>query len=289
MKCLDCGKTQFIEKKETFNVDFKGENVTVKSAADVCKNCGFRITDNRQMNELRKAVADKYKENKGLLTSEDIKAYRKKLDMSQTEFAEYLKVGEASIKRWETYFVQDESQNDHIRLKCDKDYSELISLLIQEPSIYTGWKRFDLNYMQNIVLALIPVYKSPLFINKALFYTDFLHYKKHGIGITGSVYSSLPMGPCPDKYSTIYKIMSTQGYIADDKGTELLQSIDTNWDIFEDSHKEVIEQIIEIGNKHGKEFIYKLSHKEKAYKRNPSPSIEISYKDAKNLKITKHL
>jgi hypothetical protein len=46
--------------------------------------------------------------------------------MSQTAFASYLKVGEASIKRWETYYVQDVVQDDHIRLKCDEAYAELI-------------------------------------------------------------------------------------------------------------------------------------------------------------------
>ena len=45
--------------------------------------------------------------------------------MSQAAFANYLKVGEASIKRWETYFVQDVVQDDHIRLKCDEAYAEV--------------------------------------------------------------------------------------------------------------------------------------------------------------------
>jgi hypothetical protein len=52
------------------------------------------------------------------LTSEEIINYRALLGMSQVAFANYLKVGEASIKRWETYFVQDVVQDDHIRFRC---------------------------------------------------------------------------------------------------------------------------------------------------------------------------
>ena len=289
MKCLDCGKTKFIEKKETFNVDFKGENVTVKSAADVCKNCGFRITNNRQMNELRKAVADKFREKKGLLTSGEIKAYRKKLDMSQTEFAAYLKVGEASIKRWETYFVQDESQNDHIRLKCDNDYSQLVQLCASAPDITTGKRKFDLNITQNLILIFSSVYKSPLFINKALFYTDFLHYYKYNVGITGSRYCSLEWGPCPDKFKIIFKTMEDQGSILKDKGQDIMASKEIDWSIFENSHKEIIEQIISIGNKKGEDFLLELSHEEQAFTKNPLSWKPISYKYARNLKITKHL
>jgi DNA-binding transcriptional regulator YiaG len=78
--------------------------------------------DSGQMNQLRKISADEYRKKHGLLTSAEITQYRKRLDMSQIQFAEYLNVGEASIKRWETFFIQDKIQDDHIRLKCDNRY-----------------------------------------------------------------------------------------------------------------------------------------------------------------------
>lgn len=81
--------------------------------------------DTSQMNILRRKAADEYRRQSNLLTSEQIVKYRSMLGMSQAAFAKYLKAGIASIKRWETYFVQDVVQDEHIRLKCDLDYAKL--------------------------------------------------------------------------------------------------------------------------------------------------------------------
>jgi putative zinc finger/helix-turn-helix YgiT family protein len=289
MKCLECGKKKFTVKNVKETVDFKGETITASSPAYVCDNCRFVLTDTEQMNMFRRAVADEYRVMKGLLTSEEIRTCRERLKMSQAEFADYLKVGIASIKRWETYFIQDESQDDHIKLKCDREYNELTALTMHESNIYTGNKKFDWKLIQNAILSLIPVYKSPLFINKALFYFDFLHYKKYGVGVTGSVYCSLDKGPCPDKFKTIFTIMENKEQIIKDNIYDYLANKDIDSDIFTSTHKEVIEQIINIGKREDKSFLLNLSHEEQAYKKNPYPSDEISYKYAKSLKISKHL
>jgi len=289
MDCLECGKNKLIVKNKIFNVDFKNEKIKVKSPAFVCKNCGFRFTDTEQMNILRKAVADKYRTNKRLLTSEQIKEFRKNLEMSQLEFAEYLKVGEASVKRWETYFVQDESQDDHIRLKCDRNFSELSTLLINENSIYTGYKKFDLQKLTNVILCLIDIYKSPLYINKALFYIDFLHYFKYKEGITGLRYCSLELGPCPDQYRTIFKFIKGKKYIKDSGRHDLLKIKKIKKSILSPSNIEVINSILKLGKMKSPKFIYELSHKEKAYIENPYPWQEISYEYSKDLLIKKYL
>jgi DNA-binding transcriptional regulator YiaG len=69
--------------------------------------------NDEQMSELRKRAADAYRTNHGLLTSEEIVNFRNALGMSQAAFANYLKVDKASIKRWETYFVQDFKKPSH--------------------------------------------------------------------------------------------------------------------------------------------------------------------------------
>jgi hypothetical protein len=50
-----------------------------------------------------------------------IKAIRKLLGKNQREFAAFLGVGEASVKRWETWLVQEKSSDQLIRIKCDYD------------------------------------------------------------------------------------------------------------------------------------------------------------------------
>lgn len=63
------------------------------------------------MNFLRRFAADAYRKKHNLLTSDQIIRYRESLGMSQTAFANYLKVEEASVKRWETYYIQDNVQD----------------------------------------------------------------------------------------------------------------------------------------------------------------------------------
>lgn len=54
---------------------------------------------------------------------EEIRRARESPGFSQQAFAEYLGVGEASIKRWELGSLQDKSSDDLIRLKTDPDYA----------------------------------------------------------------------------------------------------------------------------------------------------------------------
>ena len=53
-----------------------------------------------------------------LLTSSEIRRIRIDLGMSQEEFATYLSVGVASVKRWELGKAQEKSMDDLVRIKC---------------------------------------------------------------------------------------------------------------------------------------------------------------------------
>jgi len=70
------------------------------------------------LDELGRRTSDAYRERHNLLTSREIKALRMSLNMSQRQFADFLRVGEASVKRWENWKVQDASSDELIRLKC---------------------------------------------------------------------------------------------------------------------------------------------------------------------------
>ncbi|MGQ9633144.1 MAG: helix-turn-helix domain-containing protein [Bryobacteraceae bacterium] len=59
----------------------------------------------------------------GLLTSENLKQARKRLGISQAQFASYLKVGIASVERWEAGLIQDQALDELIRLKTDPEYA----------------------------------------------------------------------------------------------------------------------------------------------------------------------
>ncbi|HLG18706.1 MAG TPA: type II TA system antitoxin MqsA family protein [Bdellovibrionota bacterium] len=288
MKCLACGNTKFEDKKTRMEVRVKDTPLDVIVSAMVCTKCNESMMNDEQMNRLRKTAADEYRRRNKLLTSKQICDYRKALGMSQKEFAKYLSVGEASIKRWETFYVQDPVQNEHILLKCDQGSAEENALEVywknHDPDIYSGHHRFRFEIFEQVVLCLLPYAKSPLYLNKALFYADFLHFKNNEKSITGTRYATLEYGPCPDQYQNLFGAMLRDGSIEKDSGHDLRGKKKPNAELLDDSERRTIEAIVEILKKRGESVLFKLSHEEVGFKKTPAFSL-ISYEHAKSLRI----
>jgi putative zinc finger/helix-turn-helix YgiT family protein len=290
MECLKCNNTHFLKKKIRFNPTIKDETVEVIASCFVCSKCHEPLMNTEQMNFLRNAAANKYRQMHGLLTSIQIISYRKKLGMSQSAFARYLNVGEASIKRWETYFIQESSQDELVRLKCDEALAEMNYLDIytrqSKPDTFNGNRRFDYHIVKNIILYILKQIKtSKLFLNKILFYADFLHFKKYQIGLTGIRYKPLKYGPCPDRYDAIYANLINKKDLHEDKKFILHILNEADSTLFDDNEKETLNHIISICKKLGTKKIYELAHKEKGYTQTDECSY-INYTYSKYLKIS---
>jgi putative zinc finger/helix-turn-helix YgiT family protein len=119
MKCFQCGKGRLLTKSVDIEGDVRGEPMTVRAETDVCGRCGFQFLSNAQSAAYGIAVADAYRKRHSLLTSKELKAIRKTLAMSQRDFAEFLGVGVASVKRWEAGLIQDQAMDKLIRLATD--------------------------------------------------------------------------------------------------------------------------------------------------------------------------
>jgi putative zinc finger/helix-turn-helix YgiT family protein len=288
MICLNCGNEKFEVKNARLKPEIKGEIVEIIAPAFVCTNCQAPLMDDTQMSIARRITADEYRKKHHLLTSEEIIKFRTILGMSQTAFAHYLKVGEASIKRWETYFVQEDAQDEHMRLKCDAAYAELNALEVhwknRMPDIYNGNRRFSLELFKQTVRYLVEFTKSSLFLNKALFYADFEHYKRHQMSITGTCYVHLEYGPCPDQYHNLIKSLLNEGELKS-SGNHMLKTTEkADLSLFADSEKDVLSYIAALTKEDGGKRMSKLSHEEAAYKKT-QPFECISYELAKELKI----
>lgn len=119
MECLSCGGGEFEIRDVEGSPEVKGEVVTVCVPAEVCTECGVYVMDSAQMDGLRRAAADGYRQRHGLLTSGQIMQCRAGLGMTREAFAKYVGVDEASLQKWETYYVQDKRRDAQIRRKCD--------------------------------------------------------------------------------------------------------------------------------------------------------------------------
>ena len=119
MICFKCKCEEFATKLAVVTQVVRDEQLDVETPVSVCISCGWQTLGKGQTDELRKRAADAYRQKNGLLTSAEIVSRRKSLGMSQSDFAAYLRVGEASVKRLETWQIQDTGKDKRIRLKSD--------------------------------------------------------------------------------------------------------------------------------------------------------------------------
>jgi putative zinc finger/helix-turn-helix YgiT family protein len=108
-----------VQKTVELSGERNGESFIVRVPGLVCSECGFSTISNKQSGRFTQAVSDAYRSAHGLLTGDDLRELRSGLDMSQLEFAEYIGVGVASVKRWECGQIQDKAMDQLIRLKTD--------------------------------------------------------------------------------------------------------------------------------------------------------------------------
>jgi len=92
--------------------EFRGETLEVEAPAMSCGHCGFVILAPGNLDALRLATADAYRQRHGLLTSEQIVSRRASMGMSQRDFADHVGVGVASLQRWENGLVVQDKGSD---------------------------------------------------------------------------------------------------------------------------------------------------------------------------------
>lgn len=103
--------------------EFRGETITVETEALVCPKCGYQTLPAKGSGVYGRLLVEAWREKRNLLTGDAIRKRREALGLSQQKFAEYLRVGVASVKRWEGSLVQDEAMDELIRLKTEPEYA----------------------------------------------------------------------------------------------------------------------------------------------------------------------
>ena len=95
---------------ETFHV--RGIDITITSPARICENCGEIIFDEVLDDEKLKLVYRAYREQKGLLQPEGIRAVRERRKLTQEECSKVLGF---NIARYENGSLQSEEEDGKIR------------------------------------------------------------------------------------------------------------------------------------------------------------------------------
>lgn len=162
------------------------------------------------------------------------------------------------------------------------------TFLHSKPTEFTGyrspsWERIGhtISYFAEHVDYL---WKTKL--NKLLFYSDFLHYKRTGYSICGLAYRAIQLGPVPAEYDKLYmKLLDDNqfdvefvpfkenGYV----GEALKTKINFSTELFIKSELKVLEEVAnKLATKTSTEVV-ELSHKEKGWIENENKHAMISY------------
>jgi putative zinc finger/helix-turn-helix YgiT family protein len=125
MNCPNCVKANLRKQKARIPGETKGERFSISMEGLVCPKCGWTTVEGRDLAEYMRRLADAYRARHGLLTSDELRTRRSRLGMTQEEFARYVGVGVASIRRWEMGKVQDASSDELIKLRTDEEEARL--------------------------------------------------------------------------------------------------------------------------------------------------------------------
>ncbi|HUX10335.1 MAG TPA: type II TA system antitoxin MqsA family protein, partial [Terriglobia bacterium] len=119
MNCVECGRANLEPAMVRLTGNVRGQEYTVGMEGLKCPLCGYETIEGPQMAEFGRLLADRYRADHGLLTSVEIRSLRKRLGMTQDEFARHVGVGVASVKRWEMGKIQDQRSNECIIRKTE--------------------------------------------------------------------------------------------------------------------------------------------------------------------------
>ncbi|MDD4998187.1 MAG: type II toxin-antitoxin system MqsA family antitoxin [Syntrophales bacterium] len=102
-KCPICGQGVLKKKTVTETFEYKGNTKTIPGYVTYsCPECGESIVDNNTIKESGRILKNFQREVDGLLTGDEIKAIRRKLDLTQEQLAQIIGGGLKSLARYES-------------------------------------------------------------------------------------------------------------------------------------------------------------------------------------------
>jgi len=256
---------EMVLKKISKQKTFRGESIVLQLEAYVCERCSLEISTIEQTQAAQLAISDAYRRKVGLMTGEEIRNHREKLDLSQSQLAQNAGIGVASIKRWENGIIQTKSMNSALKAafqgnKIGDKISGNRKLSI--PRIKLVMKEFE----NELGFVFLKEGDLMLFDAKYLWYADMLAYEKLGRGLTGATYAALPHGPQLNNYKELVDLIRN----ADLEDADPLT--------FEE--KKIIVRVA--ATFPTKQKVYDASHREKVWE-DKDAGILIPYSDASRL------
>lgn len=267
METMFCPKGHGAMNEKTIDraVTFRNVELNVKEDAFECPVCGFSAGTVASSGKLQQEIAEAYRKKTGLLTANDIKALRNEKALTQAQLAEFIGVGIASIKRWETGAIQSKSMDQALR-----------NCLMPEPVVneMTGNRKLSIPRIRLVAEAfkkelgrsIIKKGDKMLYAAKYIWYADMEAFKRLGRSMTGATYAHLPYGPQLNNYNELLN--------------DIQQAEITSAEPLTEEELEIIREIARFFP-HNR-MVFDAAHEEPAWKQTENGEL-ISYRFAKSL------
>jgi putative zinc finger/helix-turn-helix YgiT family protein len=235
--CERTGGIEYLTREEQVKV--KGEEFAVAAGYFHCRSCDTTFEAAGGTDSLALAYS-KYRGKHGMVTPEQLRAWRLRLELKQSELATLMGWSTATVSRYENGALQDDAHDramkaamtpegllalvdaadglsevvrQRLRAKANAAVGgapSLLRVLTSRFAAVAGEVQFDLKKTTELVLYFCHGAKVPRTkLNKLLWYVDFLHAKHFGRAVTGMPYVRLQYGPVPESYELLFMAMQS--------------------------------------------------------------------------------
>jgi len=309
-------------KTERKEVEFRKSKFEIIYHYYVCEDTREEFTDT-QTDELNLIqVYNQYREKEGIPFLPEIRDIRQKYGISAAKMSLILGFGTNMYAKYEAGEMPNISNGRMIKgcddintfrnyvLNCtdidEKDRSRILKNIDKIPLPYNkfaedwlakmlfdwnnsgkenGYTGLSLDKAKQVILFFADLCKPfTTKMNKLLFFSDFLHYKRFGYSITGLNYIAIDKGPVPKRYSTLYdqtEIICKEEIIFSNgsSGEQLVPKKENVFDhtLFSDSEISVLEEVGTKLKDMTTNDVVALSHQEAAWIENEKQHRPIPY------------
>ena len=306
------------------SMEFRGESFLVHSRYYVCEDTGQQFTDTEQDAATLNDLYSQYRVKHGIPFPDEIAAIRKRYGLNQTQIGKLLGFGVNQWAKYENGQVPSESNGRLIAalrrksatlslLQDIKDifeqdeYNKLLHLIQSSPdqdtlpdqnsiiyrgttrSIENGFGEFHHKKVEEMVKYFAAGGTGVTKLNKKMFYADFLHFKRHGISISGLRYQAIHYGPVPVHYSTVYDnipgLDKDVQIVGDYERISYICTSVADVSVFSDKELASLETIEQLLGALSTSEVVALSHRENAWEEHYEQREIIPYSDAYKLKV----
>ncbi|WP_417428647.1 type II toxin-antitoxin system antitoxin SocA domain-containing protein [Halpernia sp.] len=316
-------KRSFKFRKIDFEVDFQ---------TFICEDSQEKFTSKELDEVNFAQIYNQYREKFHIPFTEEIITLRKKYGLSAKKMSELLGFGENQYSLYENGEIPSVSNGTTIKMVnqtsvfhqlliekkeifSEKEYKKLIKKTediseferenIQKEAVnnyiigekkatkYTGYTIPNWEKTTNVIVffseKLNPLKTT---LNKLMFYTDFLHYKKTGKSITGISYRAIQYGNVPEKFDMIFKKTETENKISieymdfnnGNSGEKFSAKANFNPDVFNNDEIESMQSVLDFFKNKKPQDVVKICHEETSWIENHLSKNIIDYSYSFGLK-----